>query len=46
MRVVVVDSGEDAGVSRLRAGDGAQGEGTGKAGSDEIRYTNLRSDSS
>ena len=46
MRVAVVDSREDAGVLRLRAGDGAQGVGTGRAGVDDMQCTNLRSDSS
>ena len=47
IRVVVVDNMEDAGVSRLEAGEGAQGAGTGRVGGgDEIQFTNLRLDSS
>ena len=46
-KVVVVDNGEDAGVSRLKVGEGAQGARMGRTGDgDEIRFTNLRSDSS
>ena len=46
-KVVVVDNGEDTGVSRLRVGDGAQGAGLGRiGGGDDKQSTNLRSDSS
>ena len=31
-KVVVVDNGEDARVSKLKAGEGIQGAGTGKTG--------------
>ena len=35
--MVVVDNGEDAGVSRLSVGEGAQGAGMGRTGgSDEM----------
>ena len=45
-KVVVVDSGEDTRVSKLRAGEGIQGAGTGRtSGGDEMQSTNLRSDS-
>ena len=43
---MVVDNGEDARVSKLGVGEGIQGAGTGKTGgSDEMQFTNLRSDS-
>ena len=46
-KVVVVNNGEDIGVSKLETGEGIQGAGTGKTGGgDEIQFTNLRSDSS
>ena len=42
----MVDSREDTGVSRLGAGEGGRGVGMGRAGGgDEMRLTNLRSDS-
>ena len=45
-RVVVVDSGDEVGVSRFVV-DGMWGVGIGMAGvEDEIRFTNLRSNSS
>ena len=44
--MVVVDCGEDIGVSRLRAGEGTCGAGMGRiGGGDEMQFTNLRSDS-
>ena len=46
INIVVVNSGEDTGVSRLRAGDSAQEGGIGNLGGDEMQFTNLRSDSS
>ena len=47
IRVVVVDCREDAGVSRLKTGEGVQGAGMDRArGGDEIWFTNLRLDSS
>ena len=46
-RVVVVNSGDNAGVSRLMIEDSIGGAGTGRVGvGEEIWSTNLRSDSS
>ena len=46
-KVAIVDSGEDARVSRLEVGEGMQGGGIGRTGTgDEMQFTNLRSDSS
>ena len=43
----MVDCGEDAGVSKLEAGESIRGTGMGRMGSgDEMRFTNLKSDSS
>ena len=46
MRVTVVDSGDEVGVSRL-AIDSAEGAGISRVGfGEEMWFTNLRSDSS